>query len=141
MTEQNYRPTVHSICPCGSSVGRNTALLLSSPNGDMFIKMKCMFGHAMLIVASVNGNQAEVQLIGTKPDWAVKVDPEKVTDVKPAPTEKVMTQSPLFAKGRQIVLEEAQPAVERAPEPPKPAPAWIWNSSKNLFPYWVKGPP
>src|ERR1700687_1838393 len=43
------RPTVHSIWPCGSSVGRKTSLLLSSPNAERFIRMKCMFGHAMLI--------------------------------------------------------------------------------------------
>ena len=38
------RPTVHSIWPCGSSVGRKTSLLLSSPNAERFIRMKCMFG-------------------------------------------------------------------------------------------------
>ena len=51
------RPTVHSIWPCGSSVGRNTSLLLSSPNADRFIGMKCMFGQAMLI-SEISGTAA-----------------------------------------------------------------------------------
>ncbi len=32
-----YRPTVHSICPCGSSVATNTWFLLSNPNGAKLI--------------------------------------------------------------------------------------------------------
>src|SRR5207302_7162108 len=51
------RPTVHSIWPCGSSVGRKTSLLLSSPNADRFIRMKCMFGQAMLI-SEISGTAA-----------------------------------------------------------------------------------
>ena len=58
-TERRYypRPTVHSIWPCGSSVGRNTSLLLSSPNAERFIRMKCMFGQAMLI-SEISGTAA-----------------------------------------------------------------------------------
>ena len=51
------RPTVHSIWPCGSSVGRNTSLLLSSPNAERFIRMKWMFGQAMLI-SEISGTAA-----------------------------------------------------------------------------------
>src|SRR5882672_11140088 len=51
------RPTVHSIWPCGSSVGRKTSLLLSSPNAERFIRMKCMFGQAMLI-SEISGTAA-----------------------------------------------------------------------------------
>lgn len=79
-----------------------------SPDDNLDLKFMNDSDHAILIVAGVNGTQAEIQLIGTKPDWAVKVEPEKITDVKPAPTAKIETQSPLFAKGRQIILEEAQ---------------------------------
>jgi hypothetical protein len=51
------RPTVHSIWPCGSSVGRNTSLLLSRPNAERFIRIKWMFGHAMLI-SDISGTEA-----------------------------------------------------------------------------------
>jgi vancomycin resistance protein YoaR len=79
-----------------------------SPDDGLDFQFMNDTDHALLIVAGVKGNNAEIQLIGTQPDWSVKVDPEKITDIQPAPTTKDVTQSPLFAKGRQIILEEAQ---------------------------------
>jgi vancomycin resistance protein YoaR len=64
--------------------------------------------HALLILAWGDGAQTNLQLIGTKPNWTVKVSPEVITDVTPAPTSEVRTTSPVFARGRQIVLETAQ---------------------------------
>ena len=64
--------------------------------------------HALLILAWGDGTQTNLQLIGTKPNWTVKVSPETITDVTPAPSGEVRTTSPVFARGRQIVLETAQ---------------------------------
>ena len=64
--------------------------------------------HALLILAGTKGQATYVALVGTKPDWTVRVDPEVITDVQPAPKEVVRTTSPLFARGREILLEEAQ---------------------------------
>src|SRR3981081_770791 len=51
------RPTVHSIWPCGSAVGRKTTWLFLTPKAERFIRMKCMFGHAMLI-SEISGTAA-----------------------------------------------------------------------------------
>jgi vancomycin resistance protein YoaR len=67
--------------------------------------------HGLLILAGTNGDNASVTLVGTKPDWTVSVAPEVDSNVVPAPTAPVRTTSPVFAKGRQIILEEAQPGL------------------------------
>jgi len=65
--------------------------------------------HALLVHAWTDSDELmHVQLIGTKPDWTVKVDPEKISAVIPAPTAVLRTTSPLFARGRVIYLENAQ---------------------------------
>jgi vancomycin resistance protein YoaR len=65
----------------------------------------------VLIVAGTEGTNAQVQLISTKPDWTVKVSPEQVSNVVQPPPGTVRTESPLFQKGREIVLEAAQPGL------------------------------
>jgi vancomycin resistance protein YoaR len=64
--------------------------------------------HAVLIKSWGDGSFTHVQLISTQPSWTVKVSPEVITDIVPAPTQAVRTMSPHFTAGRQIVLEEAQ---------------------------------
>jgi vancomycin resistance protein YoaR len=78
-----------------------------SPEDNVDFQFTNDSDHALLIHAWTQDNQAHVALIGTKPDWTVKVDPEQLSDVKPPPKEVVRSQSPLFAKGRQIILEDA----------------------------------
>ncbi len=79
-----------------------------SPADGVDLKFKNDSPHALLIQSWTEGEQIHVQLIGTRPDWQVQVDPERITDVVPAPTRVLRTTSPLFQKGRVIVLEEAQ---------------------------------
>lgn len=64
--------------------------------------------HAVLIKSWGDGSFTNVQLISTKPDWTVKVSPETISDIVPAPAQPVRSTSPMFASGRQIVLEVAQ---------------------------------
>lgn len=64
--------------------------------------------HAVLIKSWGDGAATNVQLITTKPNWTVRVDPEVISNVVPAPTKVERTTSPVFARGREIVLEVAQ---------------------------------
>lgn len=64
--------------------------------------------HPLLILAWTEGETAHVELVSTPPDWTVKVSPEVTTNVVPAPTTVVRTTSPLFPRGQQIVVEDAQ---------------------------------
>ena len=63
--------------------------------------------HPLLIHTWTQDQQAHVALIGTRPDWTVRVEPEQIYNIKPAPKNVIKTESPLFARGREIVLEEA----------------------------------
>lgn len=65
-------------------------------------------GHAVLIKSWGDGSFTNVQLISTRPDWTVKVSPETISDIVPAPSAPVRSTSPMFASGREIVLEVAQ---------------------------------
>ena len=67
--------------------------------------------HPVLILAWTEGETAHVALVSAPPDWTVKVSPEQITNVVPAPTTVVKSTSPLFQKGRQIILEDAQPGL------------------------------
>lgn len=64
--------------------------------------------HAVLIRAWGDGEETNVQLITTKPNWTVRVDPEVISNVVPPPAQAVRSTSPMFARGREIVLEVAQ---------------------------------
>ncbi len=79
-----------------------------SPEDGLDFKFTNNAEHALLILAWTEGQQAHVSLVGTRPDWLVKVDPEQISNVVPAPAGVLRTTSPHFARGREIVLEEAQ---------------------------------
>lgn len=65
--------------------------------------------HGLLILASTTADRrARVTLIGTKPDWKVEVSPEQLTDYAQPPPGVIRDTSPLFEKGRTIILETAQ---------------------------------
>lgn len=80
-----------------------------SPEDGVDFKFKNDSDHALLIQSWTDSDeQIHVRLVGTKPGWKVQVAPEQISDVIPAPTAVLRTNSPLFAKGRVIVLENAQ---------------------------------
>jgi vancomycin resistance protein YoaR len=81
------------------------------PEDDVDFKFRNDTDHGLLILAGTDGDKARVTLVGTKPDWTVSVAPEVDSNVVPAPTAVERTTSPVFAKGRQIILEEAQPGL------------------------------
>jgi len=66
-------------------------------------------GHGLLILSGTTSDRrAIVTLVSTPPDWTVKVTPEQLTNVTPPPKGVVTENSPLFQKGRTILLEDAQ---------------------------------
>ncbi len=79
-----------------------------SPEDGVDFKFRNDSDHGLLILAGTDGQNAKVTLIGTRPDWTVKVDPEVDSNARPAPTGVTRTTSPVFEKGREIILEEAQ---------------------------------
>ena len=79
-----------------------------APNDGLDLQFTNDSTHPVLILAWTEGETAHVELVGTPPDWTVKVSPEVITNVVPAPTTVVRSTSPLFQRGRQIVLEAAQ---------------------------------
>jgi vancomycin resistance protein YoaR len=79
-----------------------------SPDDGLDFKFTNNTDSPLLILAGTQGQTAHISLVGTPPNWTVKVAPETVTKVvQPAPG-IVRSSSPAFARGRQIVLEEAQ---------------------------------
>jgi vancomycin resistance protein YoaR len=81
------------------------------PEANVDLRFRNDSDHGLLILAGTNGANAKITLVGTRPDWTVSVPPEVDSNVVPAPTAVDRTTSPVFAKGRQIILEEAQPGV------------------------------
>jgi len=80
-------------------------------DGESNLDMKFLndTDHGLLILAQTTSDRrAIVTLIGTKPDWKVQVTPEQLTNITPPPSGVDQETSPLFQKGRTIVLEEAQ---------------------------------
>jgi vancomycin resistance protein YoaR len=78
-----------------------------SPDDGVDLQFTNNSDHAILILADTQDQSTHVALVGTRPDWTVKVDPEQISNVVPAPTAVERTTSPLFAKGREITLEAA----------------------------------
>jgi vancomycin resistance protein YoaR len=78
-----------------------------SPDDGVDLQFTNDSNHALLILADTKDQSTHVALVGTKPDWTVKVDPEQITNVVPAPAGVERSTSPLFARGREIILEEA----------------------------------
>jgi vancomycin resistance protein YoaR len=78
------------------------------PEDGVDFKFRNDTDHGLLILAGTDGQNARVLLVGTRPDWTVKVDPEVDTNIVPAPPGVDRTTSPVFEKGRTIVLEDAQ---------------------------------
>jgi vancomycin resistance protein YoaR len=79
-----------------------------SPEDGLDFQFTNNSDHPLLIVAGTKDQATSVTLIGTRPSWTVRTDPEVISDVVPAPTQVEQTSSPLFARGRQIILEAAQ---------------------------------
>ncbi|HEX5417350.1 MAG TPA: VanW family protein [Chloroflexota bacterium] len=70
-------------------------------------KFKNTTGHYILIDAWTAGETIHVELIGTRPDWTVRVTPPVVTNVIKAPTTIARTTSPLWPRGTTIITEAA----------------------------------
>jgi len=80
-------------------------------DGESNLDMKFLndTDHGLLILAQTTSDRrAIVTLVGTRPDWKVQVTPEQLTNMTPPPAGVDRETSPLFQKGRTIVLEEAQ---------------------------------
>jgi len=79
-----------------------------SPDDGLDFKFTNNSDNPMLILAWTEGQTAHISLVGTPPNWTVKMAPETVTNVVKPARGVVRSTSPAFASGRQIVLEEAQ---------------------------------
>jgi|GEM_PF-1617773 len=64
-------------------------------------------GHYLLVDAWTANETIHVELIGTKPDWTVRVTPPAISDVVKAPTAIARAESPLWPRGTTIITEAA----------------------------------
>ncbi|HEX2172137.1 MAG TPA: VanW family protein, partial [Dehalococcoidia bacterium] len=70
-------------------------------------KFKNTTDKPILIHAGTDGDKLFFELISTRPDWQVQVDPPKITNVRKADTKTVQQQDPSLPAGQQIWVEHA----------------------------------